>query len=84
MWLVWRRVAGEKKIFFSQKDFLQQRGFEVGQSDVYPTLKEKDVKAALQSIWTYRVEGWWHYEKKYIELGICTQEQYDKALERTK
>ena len=65
----------------SQKNFLIQRCFIVGQSDVYPTLRTEDVKPALTDIWKAKIDGWWHYCKKYVELGICTEQQFKEALD---
>lgn len=76
-------LTGDLCQMVSQKNFLLERGFTIGQSDVYPLIKEEDVKIALTAIWEYKVEGWWHYDKKYYELKICTKEQFDKALGRT-
>ena len=39
-------------------------------------------KAALESIYLNRVPGWWHYKEKYVEVGICTAEEFDKVLGR--
>jgi len=64
----------------AQKRLLQSRGFAVGQNDVYPCLKQEDVEAALRVIWSTRCEGWWHYQKKYAELGICDAETFRAEL----
>ncbi len=65
----------------NQKDFLRKKGFSVDQRNVYPVLKEEDVKKALELIWSTKTDGWWHYKGKYVELGICTAEEYLKVLE---
>ena len=64
----------------NQKVFLVHRGFKVAQNDVYPCLKAEDEKAALQAIWDYKCDGWWHYLDEYVKHGICTQEQWKKEL----
>lgn len=58
----------------TQKQFLIAKGFDVKQNNVYPCIKKHDVKMALQLIWQNKVEGWWHYEDKYVEFKICTKE----------
>jgi len=62
----------------TQKTFLVNRGVSTKQNNVYPCLRQMDVKMALELIYTNRVEGWWHYEQKCIDLGICTKEEWDK------
>jgi len=62
----------------AQKYLLQQRGFIVHQSDVYPVLKEEDKKAALQIIWDNRALGWWNYDEM-VKEGICSQEEWKIA-----
>ena len=64
----------------TQKQFLQGRGFDVGQDDVYPCLKPEDKERALKMIWEGRVEGWWHYLKQYEKFNICTEEEFRVAL----
>ena len=31
-------------------------------------------KNALTAIWTYKPEGWWHYDDEYVKYNICTKE----------
>jgi hypothetical protein len=73
-------LSGDLDQMSKQKDFLAQSGFEVSQSDVYPVLKEADKKRALELIYKHRVPGWWHYDKEYYAFGICTKEEFTKAL----
>lgn len=73
-------LTGDLCQMVSQKNFLLEHGFIIGQSDVYPLIKEEDLKPSLTAIWEYKVEGWWHYCKKYVELGICTEEEFKEAL----
>jgi len=65
-----------------QKRFLKERGFKVGQINVYPALKSEDVLKALTLIWKCKITGWWHYQSKYEELGICTEEEFGKRLHK--
>lgn len=64
----------------AQADFLRRRGFDIKQNNVYPCIKEKDKKKALTLIWDQRCEGWHHYEKQYVEFGICTSEEFRHRL----
>lgn len=54
----------------SQRKFLRQRGFQLGQVDVYPTVAKEDVIQALRSIWLSKTEGWWNYRVEYLKYGI--------------
>lgn len=74
-------LSGDLCQMSSQGRFLISQGFRVSQSNVYPVLKEEDVPNALKRIYECRVEGWWHYKEKYVELKICTAEEFDTALE---
>lgn len=73
-------LSGDLCQMSNQKTFLLKHGFSVGQTNVYPVLKEADVKKALKLIWSFKTDGWWHYKDKYVELGICSAEDYLKAL----
>lgn len=64
-----------------QKRFLSSKGYSVGQTDVYPTINENDIERAMNDIFNYSVEGWWHYKKQYEEFGICTEEEFMKKLD---
>lgn len=76
-------LEGDLSQMSTQKNFLQKEGFSTKQNNVYPCLQQKDVKPALELIWKHRVEGWWHYKKKYVELGICEAADFDQRLQRT-
>lgn len=52
----------------AQRSFLNNHGISTMQNNVYPCVRESDVKNALTLIWDNRVEGWWHYEKNYVSL----------------
>ena len=75
-------LDGDISQMSNQKSFLIEQGISVGQNNVYPVLEEKDVKKALILIWSNKVDGWWHYKKEYVELGICTDEEWSNALGR--
>ena len=65
----------------AQKEFLRDNFFEVGQCGVYPAVKDQETfDKAITAIWNGRVEGWWHYEKRLVELKVCTHEEYRTAL----
>jgi hypothetical protein len=74
-------LDGDLSQMSTQEEFLKARGFNVGRSNVYPGLfTEDDFKRALAAIWESRVSGWWHYQAKYVEYGICTSEEFQAAL----
>jgi hypothetical protein len=64
-----------------QKKVLQEHNIVVVQSDVYPVLREGDKKVALRIIWDSQVDGWWHYKHLMVEVGICTEKDWEVALE---
>jgi hypothetical protein len=74
-------LSGDINQMSIQKEFLKNQRFNVAQSNVYPVLKEEDVPAALKAIFEYKVQGWWHYKEKYVELKICSSEEFDTELE---
>jgi hypothetical protein len=69
-------LSGDLSQMSTQRSFLSSRGFDLKQNNVYPCLKEEDVEKALKLIWEQRVEGWWHYEDRYVKHGICTKEEF--------
>lgn len=73
-------LAGDLCQMSSQKSLLISRGFDVQQNNVYPVLKKSDKEDALRAIWDTKTEGWWHYEKEYVKLGICTSEEFKANL----
>ena len=73
------RIQGDLNQMGIQREHLQNF-IEVQQSDVTPVIKQEDVEQALTSIFNNKIEGWWHYLNKYIELNICTKEQFDEEL----
>ena len=65
-----------------QEDFLRSRGFDVGRRNVYPGVAtETEFQAALKAIWENRAPGWWHYRTKFANYGICSEAQFDQALQ---
>lgn len=74
-------MGGDLSQMSKQESHLHSIGVETTHSDVFPVIKGVDVKRALESIFKNRVEGWWHYQSKYEELGICSAEEFDSALD---
>ncbi len=64
----------------NQKSALRLAGFEVGQTDVYPTIAEEDIERALLYLYLNKVDGWWNYEELFIKHNICTKEQFWKTF----
>lgn len=61
--------------------YLQKQGFEIGFVDVYPSLKTiEEKKRALQMIYDSHIEGWWCYKRDLIEMGICTDKEFNARL----
>jgi len=75
-------LDGDLSQMSSQRRFLNERGIQTRQNNVYPCLRESDVLKALQLIWEQRCDGWWHYRDKYVELNICTKEDFNNRLQR--
>lgn len=73
-------LNGDLSQMANQRSFLSRHGFVMGQTDVYPTVKDSDKKMALTMFWANKVEGWWNYHEDFIRNGICTQDQYRSAL----
>lgn len=73
-------LKGSLSQMSEQEAHLRRIGVEATHSDVYPVIKEADVERSLRSIYICKVDGWWHYQEKYIALGICTQQEFESAL----
>lgn len=74
--------SGDLRQMSQQDDFLRVRGFDVGRINVYPAVKtEEEFKRALALIWSARCPGWWHYSSQYIQYGICTTEEFNRAMD---
>jgi hypothetical protein len=68
----------------SQRSFLNSRGVETKQNNVYPCVRSCDISKALGLIWESKTEGWWHYMDEYIQHSICTKDEYIAYLSRFK
>ncbi len=73
-------LDGDLNQMSAQKRFLSSIGIVTKQRNVYPCLKDEDVKKALTAIWTNKIDGWWNYLKEYVELEICTEGEFNDAL----
>jgi hypothetical protein len=73
-------LKGDLSQMSTKKQFLLNKGFSIQQNNVYPCLKESDVKNALTAIWKNKVEGWWHYKEEYIKHNICTKEEFKNGF----
>ena len=55
----------------TQKQFLQRRGYNVTQVDVYPALQnEEEYVRALADILDNKIEGWWNYSEQYKKYSL--------------
>lgn len=66
----------------AQKDFLIGHGVSVKFNNVYPCVRECDKERTFQLMWKYKCDGWWLYSKQYLELDICTKEEFKDTLDR--
>lgn len=65
-----------------QEEFLRRHDFDVGRNNVYPCLRtQEDFDKAIKMIYDGEVEGWWHYDRRLIEINHCTQEQFSAKLD---
>ena len=64
----------------AQATFLRNHGIDVEFNNVYPCVKESEKQEAFEFIWKYKCNGWWNYETQYIELNICTKEEFKQTL----
>lgn len=69
-------LSGDLCQMSSQRNFLNSRGIQTRQNNVYPCLRQADVAEALRLIWTNKADGWWHYRDSYILHSICTGEEF--------
>lgn len=76
-------LSGDLSQMSNQRSFLSKHGFSIKQNNVYPCLRQKDIKNALTLIWQYKSDGWWHYCDDYIKHNICTKEEFNNYLHRT-
>lgn len=75
-------IEGDLCQMSSQRSFLNGRGIQTKQNNVYPCVRECDKVKALTLIWENHVEGWWHYKESYVKHNICTAEEYRTRLMR--
>lgn len=75
-------LRGDLNQMSTQKSFLINQGFDVGQTNVYPVLKSCDVTRALKLIYENKVDGWGQYSKECINRGICTTVEFTQELKR--
>lgn len=73
-------LDGDLNQLSKQRRFLLNRGIEVVNSNVYPTVAQEDVYIALKLIWDNNVEGWWHYKEEYLKHLICTKKEFNIKL----
>jgi len=64
----------------SQRSFLVEMNIQVQQNNVYPVIRDCDVKKALTLIYQSKIEGWWNYDDEYKKFGICSKETFKKEL----
>lgn len=77
-------IEGDLCQMSNQEKSLVSAGIPFSRSDVYRIVPKEQTKKALAVIWGNKVDGWWHYLDKYVDFGICTIEEYDKALREQK
>ena len=75
-------LQGDLQGMAYQKEVLVYNGYDVKHSDVYPVLQEKDKKSALTLFWRGKVDCWWLYKDKLIQLGICTEDEFKEAVKK--
>jgi hypothetical protein len=64
-----------------QFNFLRTNGFDVGRRDVYPAVRtEAERKQAYEAMWKARVPGWWNMHAALLRENICTEEEFQQAL----
>jgi hypothetical protein len=74
--------SGDLNQMMDQKLFLQNRGFDVRNSDVYPAVRShEDAKRALAAMWKARVSGWWNMESMFLRYSVCTAAEFESALQ---
>ena len=65
-----------------QERFLRGQGLSVRRWDAYPGLRtQEEYDEAIILIWQHKVAGWWHYQKRLVELEICTEKEFKEALD---
>lgn len=75
--------SGDLNQMMEQRLFLQRRGFDVRNADVYPAVaSEAEAARALAAMWQARVDGWWNMEHLFTRHGACTRQEFEEALQR--
>jgi hypothetical protein len=75
-------LKGDLLQMSSQDTHLIFQGIPTRRVDVYPVVNAENRNRALYILWTDSVDGWWLYEEEFIELGLCTHEEYVIKLRR--
>lgn len=73
-------LRGDLSQMGTQRQFLNSRGFNLEQVDVYPVVKKEDVIKALTAIWISKTAGWWHYSDLYFKHNICTPTEFKNGF----
>jgi hypothetical protein len=74
-------IDGDLNQISAQRRFLSVEGFNFKVVGVFPVVAAENVKEVLTRIWRFKVDGWWHYKERYIQNGVCTEEQYNETLQ---
>jgi len=76
-------LQGDLGQIAAQAEFLELRSFQLVDAHGLPYLvTEKRILSAITLLWENRVPGWWAYESRLIDAGICTQEEFAEALKK--
>jgi len=75
-------LSGDLCQMSSQRTFLNSRGIQTKQNNVYPCVRQSDVSKALRLIWESKTDGWWHYRDSYVFHSICTDDEFMAYLNR--
>ncbi len=59
---------------------LQNAGFDVRNSDVYPVLQGDEIVPGLRYLYDHRIPGWRNQMNKFTKYGICTEQEYRDKL----
>lgn len=67
----------------AQAKFLKSfGGIDVKFNGVYPCVRPCDKEETFKLFWKYKCEGWWNYENEYVELKICTKEEFTTVFHK--
>ena len=73
-------LKGDLHQMNNQEQFLSHYGISVKFNNVYPCVRPCDTEITFRLLWDNKCDGWWHYASQYVELGICTQEEFSEVL----